>query len=207
MTALNSWALTTLADVKESLSIDAGNTTKDNLIKRKINQATDMIESYCNLNNDHHFAATTYTNEEYDGSGTNQLSLRARPVITFTSLEQRNTTQNISSWTTLASQDYFVDNAAGVIDAVIGFFYNCNLYRVTYSAGFNTIPSDLAEACATLAAFMVENGTTGVAVKRKDQGPKSIEYFQPMQGGSLIENLGLDDVLARYTNLPILEDK
>lgn len=207
MTALNSWALTSVADVKESLSIDAGDTTKDNLITRKINQATDMIESYCNLDNDHHFASTTYTNEEYDGSGTDQLSLRARPVITFTSLEQRSSTQNINDWVTLSSTDYFVDDNAGVIDALLGFYYRWNLYRVTYTAGYATIPSDLAEACATLAAFMVENGTTGVAVKRKDQGPKSIEYFQPMQGGSLIENLGLDDVLARYTNPPILEDK
>jgi hypothetical protein len=207
MTALNSWALTSVADVKESLSIDAGDTTKDNLITRKINQATDMIESYCNLDNDHHFASTTYTNEEYDGSGTNQLSLRARPVITFTSLEQRSSTQNINDWVTLSSTDYFVDDNAGVIDALLGFYYRWNLYRVTYTAGYATIPSDLAEACATLAAFMVENGTTGVAVKRKNQGPKSIEYFQPMQGGSLIENLGLDDVLARYTNPPILEDK
>ena len=96
MASLNSWALTTLADVKESLGIDSGTTTGDNLIIRKINQATDMIESYCGKNNSQHFASTVYTNEEYDGTGTDQLILKNRPVITFTTLQQRDTTLKLN---------------------------------------------------------------------------------------------------------------
>lgn len=211
MASLYSYALTTLADVKESLDIDAGNTTKDNLIIRKINQATDMIEAYCGMGNGtsnvHHFASTTYTNEEYDGTNTKQLVLRGRPITTFTQLQERDTSQNDNSWNTVDTELYFVDNNAGVIDAIFTFKQYWNLYRTTYVAGFSTIPADLGEACATLAAYFVDNGATGASIKRKEQGPKKIEYFQPTQGSSLIESLGIDDVLQRYVDLAILEDK
>lgn len=207
MASLNTWALTTVADVKESLGIDAGVTTHDNLIIRKINQATNMIEAYCGKNNDQHFASTTYTDEEYNGSGTSQLVLRNRPVITFTNLSERETTENENSWETVDSELYFVDTTAGVIESLFTFRRYYNLYKTTYTAGYTTIPSDLAEACVSLAVALYENSSTGTAVKRKSQGPKEIEYFQPTQGGSLIESLGIDDTLARYCDLPILDDR
>lgn len=204
MTALNTWALTSLADVKESLGITG--TSQDNLIRRKINQATDMIESYCGKNNGQHFASTAYV-EDYDGTGTNQLILKNRPVITFTSLQQRSTTENISDFDTVSSEDYFVDTTAGVLDCVFTLSENWNIYRATYTAGFATIPSDLAEACVMLASALVDNAGTGAAVKRKTQGPKSIEYYDSVQGESLITQLGIDDMLQRYTDIPILADK
>lgn len=206
MASLNSWALTTLLDVKETLGIDAGNTSQDNLIIRKINQATDMIESFCGKNNSQHFASTAYV-EEYDGTGTNQLILKNRPVISFTSLEQRDTTLNDSDWSTVTTDLYFTDTTAGVIDAKICFLEYWNLYKATYIAGFATIPSDLAEAAATLSAYLVDNSSTGGAVKKKSQGPKDIEYFPATQGESIITQLGLDDMLQRYVDTPILADK
>lgn len=205
MTAIASYALTSLADVKESLGI-TGN-SQNNLIIRKINQATDMIEAYCGKNNGQHFASTTYTNEEYDGTGTNQLILKNRPIITLTSFQQRSTTENISNWDDVDSSDYFTDTTAGVIDCVFHLSANWNLYRVTYTAGFATIPSDLAEACVMLACALVESASTGASVKRKTQGPKSIEYYDSVQGESLITQLGIDDMLQRYTDIPILADK
>ena len=205
MTALNSWALTSEADVKESLGITG--TSQDNLIRRKINQATDMIESYCGKTNDQHFAQTTYTSEEYDGTATNQLILKNRPVISLSNFSERNTTENSNDWTTIETTDYFVDLTAGVIDCRFGILNYWNLYKVTYIAGFATIPSDLAEACVMLSCALVENASTGASVKKKTQGPKTIEYYDSVQGQSLITQLGIDDMLARYMNIPILPDK
>ena len=206
---LLSYALTNLADVKESLGITAGDTSKDNLITRKINQATEMIEAYCQLARDHHFASTTYTNEEYDGTGINQISLKMRPVITLSSFQYRNTTENINSWTEADSDLYFIDLNAGVIDLLWGQTRDWNRYRVTYTAGFSTIPSDLAEACVTLAGYLVENSATGTSVKRKREGAREIEYFAPAttDTGSLIGSLGLDNMLGRYINYALYEDK
>lgn len=205
MTALNSWALTSEADVKESLGITG--TSQDNLIRRKINQATDMIEAFCGKNNGQHFASTTYTNEEYDGTGTNQLILRNNPVISLSNFSERNTTENDNDWTTIESRDYFVDLTAGVIDCRFGILPYWNLYKVTYVAGFATIPSDLAEACVMLSCALVESASTGASVKKKTQGPKTIEYYDSVQGESLITQLGIDDMLQRYVRISILPDK
>jgi len=205
MTALASYALTSVADVKESLGITG--TSQDNLIRRKINQATDMIEAFCGKNNGQHFASTTYTNEEYDGTGTNQLILRNNPVISLSNFSERNTTENDNDWTTIETRDYFVDLTAGVIDCRFGILPYWNLYKVTYVAGFATIPSDLAEACVMLACALVESASTGASVKKKTQGPKTIEYYDSVQGESLITQLGIDDMLQRYVRISILPDK
>lgn len=201
MAELLSYALTTLADVKETLGISAGNTSKDNLIKRKINQATRMIEAFCSLPEDHHFKQATYTSEEYDGSGRSQLVLNMRPVTLVTSFQARDTSQNDDSWTDVESEFYFASNTdAGVIDLLFSPASRYSSYRVTYVAGYSTIPDDLAEACVTLAAYLVENSATGSGVKRKQEGSREIEYFPPSQGDSLIEQLSLDDMLLRYLN-------
>jgi hypothetical protein len=209
---LLSYALTTVADVKESLGIDSGDTSKDNLIIRKINQATLMIESYCGLANGHHFAQTTYTNEEYDGTGSNTLSLLMRPVISISSFQTRDSLENSNNWTDNEAEFYFTDLNSGVIELLYSQTTNWNRYRVTYIAGYATIPSDLAEAAASIASYYVENGASGAAVKKKQEGQRSIEYFPPTSGAggtsdSVIDQLGLDDVLSRYISYNISDTK
>lgn len=212
MADLVSWALTNVADVKENLGIASGDTTKDNLIIRKINQATQMIESFCNLSYDHHFVQTTYTNEEYDGQGSNALSLKMRPVSSVSSFQYRSTSQNEDSWNDVESEDYFIDNGAGVLELLFAQSKGWNRYRVTYIAGYSDVPADLAEAAASIAAFYVENSASGTAVKKKQEGQRSIEYFDPSgssSGGSdsIIGQLGLDDVLQRYIQYNLADTK
>jgi hypothetical protein len=198
MTDLLDYALCSSADVKESLNIAAGDTSKDNLIKRKINQATRMIEGYCGCR----FKLTQYTNEEYNASNTNQLVLRNAPVVKddthpFT-FDVRNSVLNDDSWQSLPSEFQFVDQAAGILDLGFTAVGQWAHYRVSYYAGYSTIPEDVAEACATLAAYLVQNPTgTGTQVRLKQEGQRRLEYFDN-QGRSLIEQLGLDDVLAPY---------
>lgn len=203
MADLLSYALCTLADVKESLGIDSGNTSKDNLIKRKINQATEMIEGFCGLPQDHHFKQGTYTTEEFSGSGSNQLVLRMRPVSNVTGFQYRSSSTNEDDWDDVESELFFIDEDAGVVNLLFGQSNNFNQYRITYTAGYSTIPADLAEACVTLASYLVENSSSGVAVKRKEEGLREIEYFAPSQNASLIEQLSLDDVLDRYIMIAI----
>lgn len=200
MADLLDYALTDLASVKESLGIVSSDTSKDNLIVRKINQATLYIESFCGLSADHHFASTTYTNEEYDGTGNNTIVLRMRPVTAITSFQRRDSRTSDGAFDDVESELYFSDLGAGVLELVSRANYGWGRYRVTYTAGYTTIPADLAEACATLAAFYVENSASGTAVKKKQEGQRSIEYFNPNQSetGSVIDQLGLDNLLSRY---------
>lgn len=206
MAVLLSYALTTVADVKETLGIDAGDSTKNNLIIRKINQATEMIERYCG---GRRFASTVYTGEEYDATNSNQLILKNYPVISFTSLSYRHSSDNTNSWETVDSENYFTDTNAGVVDLTFNAVGMWNRYKVTYTAGYNAIPADLAEACVTLASYLVDNSTSGTGVKKKQEGSRSIEYFDPNSSSSgnngLFEQLNLDDVLNPYCKYPINE--
>lgn len=207
MAVLLDYALTDLASVKETLSISSGDHSKDNLIIRKINQATVMIENYCGRR----FKATDYTNEEYDSTHTDQLVLKNRPIISLTNIGTRDTSLNEDDWEITDSQLYFADNSAGVLDLNFYATGRWNRLRVTYRAGYETIPADLAEAAATLAAFYVENNTSGQAIRTKEEGQRRIEYYNTKSGNSagdsLMQQLGIDDILNAYSNYPISADK
>lgn len=200
MTAILSYALTTLSDVKETLGIASSNTTKDNLITRKINQATEMIVGYCNRRFDEQTGVVEY----YDGSGLEQLLLRNRPITATTTLtlEARDTSLNDNDFTTVDTDHYFVDTDAGVIDGITTFSGRYDRYKVTYSYGWATIPSDISEACASIAAYLVNNDPSQVGgVASKKEGTREIRYSNNKGGydtDNLIEQLGLKITLDRY---------
>lgn len=200
MASLLSYALTNVADVKELLGIDSGDSSKNNLIIRKINQATLMIERYTGR----HFALTTYTDEEYNATGTDQIKLNQRPIVTLTSISSRDTSLNESDWDSIDTNLYFSDANSGLVRLLFNTVGGWNRYKVTYSAGYSEIPADIAEACAMLAAFLVENGTSGSNVKSKQEGQRKIEYFDSQTNTTnIFEQLGIDDILQTYSNYPI----
>ncbi len=207
MATLLPFALTDVASVKESLGIPSSDTSQDNLIVRKINQATRMIEKFTGVR----FASTTYTDEEYDATNVDQLVLLQRPVITFSRFQARNTVLNEDDWTTIDTELYFVDEAAGVLDLLFAAVGRWNRYRVTYTAGYATIPEDIAEAAVTLVAFYIDNPTSGASVKLKQEGGRRIEYYDTSGGSngsdSIFDQLGLDDILQSYADYPIFPDK
>ncbi len=197
MTALSPEALTSVADVKELLGITGA--TQDNIITRNINFATKMILNYCGVSS---FRSTAYT-EYYDGIGGEELVLRNRPVITLTSLSYRNEYGNNNSWTLFDTEDYFVDLDSGIISSPLCFNGTYDQYKVVYTAGYAAIPDDLAEACARLAGYMTEQGLAGQSIKSKQEGQRKIEYFDSGTNGSMIESLGLDDILGVYADIAI----
>lgn len=202
MASLLDYALTSVADVKESLGISSGDTSKNNLIIRKINQATEMIEHYIGRR----LKLTTYTDELYDGTHTDQLVLKQRPVTEVISLKARSTVTNDNNFDTIDAENYFVDEDAGIINAISSFYGWYERWSVTYSAGYATIPADIQEAAATLAAHLVNSGSysSGQSVKRMTEGSRSVEYQDnTASSGSLIIELGLDDILAPYVNTVI----
>lgn len=189
-------ALCTVADVKEILNLDSGNTSKDNLIIRKINQSTRVIENYCGR----HFKSADYT-EYYDGIGGSELELRNRPVNSIASLSARNVITNENSFEIADTEDYFIDESAGIIEFLGSFNGLYDSWKVVYNAGYDTIPEDVAEACAQMAAYLIENGTSSSNVKIKQEGQRKVEYFDTSGSSqSLIEALGLDEMLDPYAD-------
>lgn len=203
MAVIRADALTSVSDVKESLGIASGITTSDNLITRKINAATQIILNYTDTT----FTAKTNTNEEYDASSQPYLVVRNSPIIALTSLDARQTTANQASWTTIDTSLYFVDKPAGVIKFLSHFWGRFNSWRVTYTSGWATIPDDVAEACAILAAYMVQNPTTAIGVKMKREGSREIQYQNAIRYKTLFEELGIDYILDQYADPIIAGDR
>lgn len=205
MASLLSYSLTTLADVKETMGIASSDTSWDNFLVRKINQATRAIEAYCGRR----FALTTYTNEEYDATNTNQIILRQRPIVTLTTLDVRDSGLNITDFESIESDLYFYDANAGVLELNFTARGSWNRFRVTYSAGYSTIPEDLAEACATLASYYALNPDgSQIGVKEKQEGQRKISYGSTTNSFlDVLKQLGIDTIIDSYSNYPVLTDR
>ena len=208
--SLKPYALTSLSDVKESLGLPSSTTKYDNLIIRKINQATAVIENYCGRR----FKATDYENEIYNGSGIDQIVLKQRPLIVSEdhalTLKARDTALNEDDFTEVDSELIFADNESGVLDLNFRSAGHWGSYAVTYRAGYEDIPDDLAEACASLAAYYVGNAdATTVNVKSKQEGQRKLDYSQNGISGvaQLFENLGIDETINSYANTAVFADK
>lgn len=199
MATLLSYSLCSVDNVKETLGIASSDSSWDNLIIRKINQATEIIEGWCNRR----FLETIYTDELYDATYDRQLVLRQYPVTSTTTfaLAARDTTLNEGSFDSVDSEQYFIDRKGGIVDAVSDFWGGYDQWRVTYSAGYATIPADLAEACATLAAYLVTNDpATQTGVSSKREGSREIHYFDHRSSSTegILVQLGILTTLERY---------
>lgn len=203
MTQLASNALTTLADVKESLGISSGDVSKDNLIIRKINQASLQIANYC----DRVFAVADYT-EEINGTYTDEIVLKQRPVNSITSLEFRGSAVNTDNWIATNSSYYFYDANSGILRLLFNAKGRWNRWRVTYNAGYTTTPADLSEACATLAAFYVNNPDgSDVGVQEIREGMRMKRFANTSQTFiSIMQQLGIDQIINGYANWPLINE-
>ena len=126
------YALSTTSRFKTYAGVSG--TTDDTLIENLIDIVTEFIENYVGRR----FQQTTYTDEQYDGTGTDKLILKNYPISTFTRLQERQSISNEDTWATIDSEDYFVDTDNGIITAqAFRFIPNTKFYRVTYVAGFD----------------------------------------------------------------------
>lgn len=196
--ALLSYALCSVSDVRDTPGVPSS--ISDAYIIRKINQATEMIERYC----DRRFKMTDYVDEPHDGSLTDQLVLMQRPIDTaqtFT-LKSRSSVINNPNTNTIDAENYFVNSEAGTVGAVSSFYGHFDRWLVTYSAGYSTIPSDLAEACATLAAYLCVNPLNpGQQVQSKQEGSRKVQYQSNSAVSSdLLEQLGIYAIIDPYAN-------
>ena len=192
--SLVSYALTSLANLKEHL--DIVDNESDTLLTNIINRSTDIIEKYCN---GRRFKQTTYTNEEYDGTGTNYINLKHYPVTTLSTYEKNYGTVGDTDWDGLEGDfiKLISDSTQGPGQVFYqgGFLRGIRNYRFTYIAGYSTIPNDLDEACLELSAYLYNN--------RKSSGLKSetlgeYSYTRDDSIGNVIKDLGLDLVLDQY---------
>ena len=181
----STYSLTTVARFKSFIKKTTNE--DDTLIEILINVVTDFVERFC----DRRFLRTTYTNEVYDGLGTDKLLLKQYPVISASafSLDQRDTPLNENQWSAIDTNLYHIDWNAGIVE-LIGYRFDevPRKYRVTYTAGYlfdNSTPGatlesvgigDLEYVVWVLLNNAYKNATKPMNVKSESIGNYSVSY-------------------------------
>lgn len=209
---LATYALVTLANTKTFLGISTSD--KDDLIEMLINMATDYIESEIGIR----FKSTVYTNEEYDGTGRSELKLKHFPVIIPPTvfLQKNNATDNTDSWEDISADDFWVDQETGIITRTSSFLdfednanndegltddakftLGKNKYRVTYTAGYATVPYDIQYACMTMVGDTLNTRNKG-GIKSETLGDHSVTMAD-----ANAENKVVNAILDKYRDQPL----
>jgi hypothetical protein len=183
------YALVQLNDAKSFLDY----TGSDSDMELLINAVTEFIEG----RTQRRFKSTDYAQERYDGTGNEELCLNQFPVITMTLLEKSTTADNSNSWESIDSDDYWVDESAGIIAKTTRFVKGKENYRVTYTAGFTTIPYDIQFLAMSLIDHFLKL-KKGSGIRSESLGDHSVTFE-----GLMAINPTLIEISNRYREIPL----
>lgn len=139
--SLVTWALCTLAEIKEYLGIPTATTTWDDLLRRLINSASSFIEK----ETDRRLVATAYDkdvtddreNTWFDGLGNKSLHLRQYPINSVTQCQVSGATISAAGSTDYyGSTGYVIRKRRGTLYYANGFDIGIQNCRVSYNAGY-----------------------------------------------------------------------
>lgn len=148
-------SLVTDANYKYYLGLNQSETITNNFTPL-INAVEKRVKDF--LHRD--IETATYTDEIYDGSGNNSLVLRQFPITSIASVKvyEGIGAGNVETWTTLVEH---TDYDRLIIPVEAHLFYldgyrfvrQFQNYKVTYVAGYSSIPDDIQLACKKLVAL------------------------------------------------------
>jgi hypothetical protein len=165
--------LITKAQYKAHAGISS--TSQDAEIDSLITKVSAFVKTYCRRTFiDYYGDAKT---ETFNG-GTNTLYLKESPIITVLSVDYSSDYgQNYVMLT-----DYVDFTPDYINDAIIslkptGFPYAINGYRVTYTAGYDSVPADVALATIDLISYYMQNNTAIHSTKTPGSHNTEIEFI------------------------------
>lgn len=161
---LNANALTTLENVKYVWGRPQADTGDDERIITLINLITGRIEYWCGRK----FKSATYTAEKYDGNGDNYLFLKQYPIISVTEILRDDVA--------IGETAYKIYKEEGYILKETFWTHGYQNLKVTYDAGFTTIPPALAEIAIEWVIMLLEGRMKDAKVDGSEMGdpPDSI---------------------------------
>ncbi len=132
-------ALATLAQLKSQLGILNSETKYDTKLNLYLNAASDWVETYC----DRKFEASNYV-EILSGNRCNFLNPDQWPIISVSELRISWNRDWASATSLIASTDYGISSDKIGVTYYAGYFpQGYDNVRLSYRAGYETIPSDL----------------------------------------------------------------
>ena len=132
--------LCTLDEVRDYLSMESSVANIDTLLENLIKRVSSFVDNYC----DRTIETTTHT-EYYDGNGTDRLYTLNYPITSVTNLWE-NTNRAWDTDDITDSDDYIVmENSILLKTTIFSNYPQC--IKLTYVAGYATIPEDLKQLC------------------------------------------------------------
>lgn len=189
--------LVTLAEYKAYAGITS--TTQDTAIASIIPKVSQLVKSVCRRTFVDY--VNEYKTEVFSGNDESRLLLREYPVLNVTSVEVSidfgNTYTELVEYT-----DYVLDQEDGSIVAIASgaestFAKYINGYRVTYSAGYETLPDDLKIAVLDLVTYYLKNDASVHSPKAPGTNSVQIEYITTTNLPAHIKRV-LDLYMASY---------
>lgn len=164
--------LTTLSEVKRYLAIDLTDLAQDELLQSIIAAVSEAVENYCRRQ----FARQTRV-EFHDGTCTNSIVLRCRPVWSVTSLHD-DLDRRFNDLSFLSPENYVLYEEEGILRLRYGLFApGLRNVRVEYNAGYDALPASLTQAANILTAHFYTRARSGAdAIASESVGVYSVSY-------------------------------
>jgi len=191
----NATELCSLADLKAYLKITSG--TYDAILQSIKDSTEQFVKDYCGRD----FLVTAYTNDYYDGDGSSRLRTRQRPIISVDSIfcdPARLFGANTQIPTSAIINDQRSWNVGFIELYIWRFLFGLKSVQLNYTAGYATIPADLAHAVKLICAreyLLQDKNLTGQV--SQDVGDRKIT----MNLDSIPKNAV--EILDRYRRIEI----
>lgn len=177
----------TQTELEYHLQKDFGN-TPDAVVAYLIAKAEAIVEAYIGGK----VEQETVTDEVHDGPGEAILWLAYRPVISITSVTELGVL--------LTAGTHYVNYENGRLVRMSGEYAETRwtsyrqAVKVTYEAGYATVPGDIKHAATDLAGRMFEQGAANAAVKTPGVNLERIgDYMAQYDIDRALDTVGLTD--------------
>ena len=181
--------LVTLAEYKAYVGITTNN--QDAAIENVIPGVSALVKSICRR------SLVDYVDdakvEVHSGGYGHAIFLKEYPVLAVSGVEL--STDYGANYTDLIEfEDYVLDQECGTLTSLKpgGFPKRLNGYKVTYTAGYETLPGDLKLAVMDTISYYLKNDAVSHASKGSNSGTLQVEY---------ITNINLPAHIMRVLNL------
>jgi len=184
--------LITKAMYKTYIGITSNN--QDSEIDLLIPKVSDFVKTYCRKTFVDYYNETNI--EVFDG-GFKSLLLKETPVVGIVSvaysMNYGKTYTNLTKYT-----DWVIQGDSIVSLNPGGFPYSINGYRVTYTAGYDVVPSDLTLAVMDLVTYYRRHDASIHSQKNPGSNTVQIEYISTTHLPAHIKRV-LDQYTADFT--------
>jgi len=167
--------LITLTEFKNYIGISS--TNQDTIINTLIPQVSALVKNICRRTFLDY--VDDYKVETSKGSPSNRIVLHETPVMQVSSVEFSDDFGK--TYTSLVEfTDYIVDQDSDVVEIIATPYVNyikTNAFRITYNAGYESVPVDLKLALADLINYYIRNDAAVHSQKAIGANTVQIEYI------------------------------